>query len=237
MGLIVGIIVLGVFSAPLWASSAAEALYAQGKAESFMFKKLAAYNEAIDMDSNLVEARKDRAFILYYQGKYHQALEDLTACIEKGLDVSEVRAMRGKVFIALNNYKEAQEDLSRVIEENGQDRDARLDRALASVKLKEYDKALADLKILLREDHRDKVSNQAYRLMGEILLAKGENEAAREYFARSGGWYNVMGINFPVGMYNARAMSVIGMIGLIVSCAALIFRVDLPAPKKSKRKQ
>lgn len=230
------IMALCCFLSPLWASSAAEAIYEQGKLEPFMFKKLDAYNEAIALDGNLLEARKDRAFILYYQGKYNEALEDLTTCIEKGLDSGEIRAMRAKVFIALKKYREAREDLSRIIEEDGQNRDARLDRAIASARLNEYDKAMEDLRILLRENHRDRISSQAYRLMGEILLTKGENEAAREYFAKASPWYSVMGINLPLGMYNAKTLSVFGMIGLIVSCAALIFRVDLPAPRKSKRR-
>lgn len=219
-----------------WCSPSAREIYEKAKTEPFMFKKLAMYNEALDMDKNLLEVRKDRAFILYYQGKYEEALEDLTVCIENGLDGNEIRAMRAKVLIALRKYSEAQNDLSVAIEEYGPNRELLLDRALTNVKLKNYDDALKDLKLLLRENHNDKISGQAYRLMGEIFMAQGESDVAREYFAKSGGWDSLLGMNFPGGTYNAKFMSLFGMLGLVVSFAALIFRVDLPAPKRPKRR-
>jgi tetratricopeptide (TPR) repeat protein len=219
-----------------WGLSAAEELYEKAKMEPFMFKKLAIYNEAIAMDKNLINARKERAFILYYQGRYLEAIDDLTACIENGLDGSEVRSLRAKAFIALKEYQKARDDLSIAIAFDDQNREARLDRALANARLKEYNEAINDLKVLLREDHHDKTSKLAYRLMGEILLARGENDIAREYFAKAGRWDSVLGISFPGGMYNAKLLSVMGMIGLVVSCAALIFKVDLPAPRRSKKR-
>ncbi|MCX7823055.1 MAG: tetratricopeptide repeat protein [Syntrophobacterales bacterium] len=216
-------------------SASAQEIYERAKEESFMFKKLAIYNEAIDMDKGLLDARRDRAFILYYQRKYEEALEDLTVCIERGLNGSEVLAMRAKVFIALKRYREAQEDLSKAIESYGQNRELLLDRAITHAKLKNYDDALKDLRLLLRENHNDRISLQAYRLMGEIFLAQGEPEVAREYLSRAGGW-DVLGISLPIGMYNIKFLSIFGMLGLIVSLAALIFKVDLPAPRRPKRR-
>lgn len=220
-----------------WASTSAQELYEQARSESFMFKKLEIYNEALDMDKGLLDARKDRAFILYYQGKHKEALEDLTVCLENGLDGADIRAMRAKVLIALKRYKEAREDLSRAIEHYGQSRELILDRALTNVKLKNYDEALKDLKLLIKENYNDRISNQAYRLMGEIFLSQGESEVAREYFAKAGGWDGLWGISFPGGIYSAKLVSLLGMLGIMVSCAALIFKVDLPAPKHPRRRR
>jgi len=235
-GFLIGLVLILFQAIQGWGLSVAEELYEKAKTEHFMFKKLALYNEAIAMDKNLIKARKDRAFILYYQGKYSEAIDDLTACIENGLDGSEVRSLRAKAFIALKEYQKARDDLSMAIEMDDQNREARLNRALVNAHLKAYNEAINDLKVLLREDHHDKTSKMAYRLMGEILLDRGENEMAREYFAKAGRWDSILGISFPRGMYNAKVLSVMGMIGLMVSCAALIFKVDLPAPRRSKRR-
>ncbi|MEJ5300068.1 MAG: hypothetical protein WHS38_03675 [Thermodesulforhabdaceae bacterium] len=219
-----------------WGVSKAEELYEKAQVESFMFKKLAIYDEAIAMDKNMLEARRDRAFILYYQGKYPEVVEDLTVCIENGLDGSEIRSMRAKALIAIKKYYEALDDLSIALDLDNQNREARLNRAIASARLGKYDNAISDLKMLLRENHHDRISSQAYRLMGEILLARGENEVAREYFAKAGRWDSVLGISFPGGMYNAKILSLMGMIGLVVSFAALIFKVDLPAPRRPRKR-
>ncbi len=211
-------------------------LYATAKQEPFMFKKLSIYNEIVSMDENFLEARKERATILYYQGKYKEAIEDLSACINNGLTTSEVYLLRGKANLALKDYKRAIEDFSEVLKDNPSDRSALIDRAIAYFNLKEYASAVNDLTTLLKEPKNDKAYFQAHRVMGAILLAQGEEELAREHFARAGymdGAGIVIGGYYGSG-YNIKAMSFLGMVGLIVSCLALLFRVDIPKPKRRK---
>lgn len=220
-----------------YAASKAYSLYEQAQNVPFAFNKIALYDQAIALDEDFTEARKSRAFLLFYQGKYHKAINDLNICIERGDTTPQDYYLRGKAYFALKDYERAVDDFSFVISREPTNMEALMERARSYFMLQNYYKAMADITLVLKGNAQDYLTGSAYRLGGQILLQIGREGLAEEYFKRATQYADVgvWGTNFRV--YDPHNMSILGMIGLIVGCLALIFRLEIPSPKKRKKEK
>ncbi|SFN03406.1 tetratricopeptide repeat protein [Thermodesulforhabdus norvegica] len=210
-------------------------LYEQAQTVPFTFNKIALYDQAIAMDSEFTEARKARAFFLFYQGKYRQAIDDLNICIEKGKATAQDHYLRARAYFGLEDYGRAVRDFDFVLKQDPSNREALLYRARTYYMLGDYGKAMEDLTKIFAEGVHDYLTGRAYRLAGFIMNEQGRTELAEEYFQRASQFADPWIWGAYLRVYDPGKMSVLGMIGIIVGCLALIFRLELPPPRKKKR--
>ncbi len=217
-----------------FASTSAHGLYIKAQNESFMFKKIALYNQAIEMDAHFTDARKARASILYYQGKYRLAERDLNYCITAGNADKDIYVLRGRVRMALKNYKGAERDFSSALKLDPADRFVRIERAKARYMNKNYEGALKDVQDIIRSGIEDDLMDQAYKIAGFILLDNGRHKMAEENFRMASVSNDFAYGGFYSRFYDPRKISLLGMVGLIVGILVLLFRIELPPPRKRR---
>ncbi len=216
------------------ASANAYKFYLEAQNATFMFKKVALYDKAIEMDAQFTDARKARATILYYQGKYRQAEEDLNYCVRAGKASKDDYFLLGKIYLAQKKYPEAEGSFSKVLAIDPQDRTALLERAKTRYLVEDFKGAWQDVRDIIRQGIEDEITDQAHKIAGFILLKSGKVKLAEENFKMAntpddfayGGFYGYL--------YDPRGMSFIGMVGLIVGVLVLLFKVELPPPRRRK---
>ncbi len=216
------------------ASTSAYGLYVKAQNESFMFKKIALYNQAIEMDAHFTDARKARAAILFYQGKYRLAERDLNYCIATGSADRDTYILRGRVRMALKNYRGAEKDFSMALMQNPDDRFVRIERAKARYMSKNYEGALKDVQNIIRSGIEDDLMDQAYRIAGFILMENGNHRMAEESFKMASVADDFAYGGFYSRFYDPHKISFLGMVGLIVGILVLLLRVELPPPRRRK---
>lgn len=227
-----------VFTASAKVEGASEAykLYEQAQKVPFVFNKIALYDQAISMDEGFTEARKARAFFLFYQGKYRQAIDDLNFCIKKGEATVGDYYLRARAYLGLGDYRRAVEDLDFILKLDPSNREALLYRARAHCMLKDYEKALKDLTKLLSDGLHDHLTGHAYRLAAFIMNEEGKNGLAEEYLRMASQYADPSIWGGYFRLYDPRKMSALGMVGIIVGCLALVFRLEVPPPRRKKGK-
>ncbi|MBW2067654.1 MAG: tetratricopeptide repeat protein [Deltaproteobacteria bacterium] len=232
--ILIGLLVLAL-AHTAFAMSTAQKFYVEAQNSNFLFEKLALYSQAISTQPDFLEARKERATILYYQKKYELAEHDLNRCIEIDKNSDELYLLRGKVRLAQGNYQGAEQDFTSALKINPENRQAQLERARARYLLGDFDASLTDVRVLLKSGVPDDLTAQAYRIAGFILLHRGDKKLARQYFQMGKMPTDFVFGGFYGWLYEPKRISLIGMVGLIAGVLALFFRFELPAPRKRKK--
>ena len=107
-------------------------------------------NRAIELDTSLLEAYKERARIFMDIGEPVRAALDLTAAAELDPSDGEIPAMRGLTFMTRSLYDAAIADFTKALESLSGNPRILYDRATAYLQEDEQHLALADLNAVLR---------------------------------------------------------------------------------------
>jgi tetratricopeptide (TPR) repeat protein len=136
---------------------------------------------AIQLDSSAVDNYASRAWCLYRQRKYWDAVADMERAIS--LDpAAENYATRGLIYQALSMHKEAVSDCSKALELIPSSTDSLLDRARSLRELQKFEAAAEDYKKVIEIDPRNAT---AHTCLGYVLLYNLKNyEMAVHYFSR-----------------------------------------------------
>jgi len=108
---------------------------------------IAAYTEALKLDSDLAEAYDSRGYAYSMMGEYEQALADLNRAIELDPDCARAYNNRGFIYAEQGKYEQAIADYNKDIELDQSDEHVDYtynDRGFAYGKLGEYDLAFQD---------------------------------------------------------------------------------------------
>ena len=139
-------------------------------------------NRAIELDSSLVEAYKERARIFIELNEHVRAALDLTAAAELDPSDGEIPAMRGLTNMNRFLYDAAVADFTKALESLVRDPRILYDRATVFLKMDEQHLALADLDAVLRVRPD---SARALSLRGIARFNLGQVTRAREDFQKS----------------------------------------------------
>lgn len=211
----------------------AEDYYDQARSNPLMFKRIALYSQALEIDQDFVQAQRDRGILLFYQRKFAQAIEDFDACIEKGLVDAQVYFYRGFCNLMLERFEGASSDFSRALDIHPDWPEALSQRAVAHHKAGRIEEALQDVDQTLQLRGEPRTLARAYNVRGQILMERGQKDLARENFRKAADLDPSLALFRPWTNYmSPEQMSKLGMLALIVLPLLLIFNVSLPAPKK-----
>ncbi|MBR1645310.1 MAG: tetratricopeptide repeat protein [Selenomonadaceae bacterium] len=103
---------------------------------------LAAYDKAIQLDSQLAEAYNNRGIVRYELGQFTEAIEDYSAAIRLKSNYADALNNRGNAYLTLEQFQNAETDLKAAVKLN--ENSATIHNNLGSVYMsqKKFDAAL-----------------------------------------------------------------------------------------------
>jgi len=136
---------------------------------------LNAFDEAVTINPNSVEARKGRADAYHFLGQSESAIEDYSETINLGLKNAEVLRRRGSNFRIVGEFDRAIADYDEAINLEPKNSSSFTGRCQSYFEMKNFDNAMTDCNraIGLNAENGD-----AFQIRGNIYLAKNENNAA-----------------------------------------------------------
>ncbi len=224
--------ILGGFSSGHAMQTAVE-LFEKAQKDSIMHRRVALYTEALALDGGLLEALRERGILYYYQGKLREADADLTAYLEKGGEDVRALVFRALVSIRRELWERALADLDRAHAREPARSDILGHRAVVLYELGRTAEAEKDVGAVL-DLHDDPVSMaRAFSVRGNIYADRGNDLMARDAYRRAASLDPTLGFFRTWGdILSPEQSSRIGLLGLIVLPAFLIFRIRLPKPKR-----
>lgn len=226
------LLVCGAVSSVQALQSASD-LFERAQKDSFMYRRVMLYSEALALDADLTDALRERGILYYYQGKLQEAYDDLTAYLEKG-----GREVRGFLFRALvsikrEDWEKALSDLNRASGMAPKRSDILSHRAVVLYKLGRSAEAEKDVQAVLAAQDDPAAMARALTVQGDIYAARGNNLLAREAYRRAASVDPGLGLSHTwADVLSPEQAGRIGFLGLIVLPAFLIFRISLPKPKR-----
>jgi tetratricopeptide (TPR) repeat protein len=118
-------------------------------------KALAAFNQALELDPNHVDALGGRGRLYYVTDRYRKALIDLNRALRLGANNVDVLIWRGWVYHAQDKYEKALADFDKALELRPDDVHALGGRGTAYRDSERYEEALIDFRRALELDPDD----------------------------------------------------------------------------------
>ncbi|MGD8530847.1 MAG: tetratricopeptide repeat protein [Syntrophobacterales bacterium] len=217
----------------VWAQNAMY-FYNRGLESSMVNRRIHYFSKALQLNPNLVEAYEKRAIHYYFQQRFDNAIQDYTKVIELKPTGAEAYRMLGLAQLkkgdldgAIDNFDRAIQLDPRPASSYGYRGEAYRLKGLPQEAMRDSTKA-----IQLRGDAR--TTARAYRTRAKIYHELGEYELSDADFRR----YVELDPRFYLFRYFANTASLeaihrIGLIGIIAITFLTIFKVALPAPRKS----
>ena len=143
---------------------------------------LAAYDKAIQLDSQLAEAYNNRGTVKYELGQFTEAIEDYSAAIRLKSNYADALSNRGNAYLALEQFQNAERDLQAAVKLK--DNSAAIHNNLGSVYLsqKKFDAALNEYTraLQLNPKFTEALYNRAvtYYAQGNFSAAMNDVNAA-----------------------------------------------------------
>jgi len=134
-----------------------------------------------------IESKIRSGFSKLQQGKYNEAIQDLTFVIENDTTVFGLKFAyinRGFAKNGLEKYSEAIEDFDKAIEIDPNDMASFIDRAKAKQKLNDIDGAIADYNHIISVENSGEQVEAAFYYLGLIAYYKQEYEKSVEYYSK-----------------------------------------------------
>lgn len=216
-----------------YAMQTAMELFHKAQNDPLMYRRAALYTEALARDDAPVEALRERGTIYYYQGKLPQADADLTAYLEKG--GRDVRALLFRALIAIKGrqWERALADLHQADAWDPHRSDVLSHRAEVFYELGRVPEAERDVAQVLRLHDDPLAMARALRVRARIETDRGSALLAREAYRQAATLDPSMGFIRTWGdILSPEQTRKIGLVGLIVLPAVLIFRISVPKPKR-----
>jgi len=208
-------------------------LFEKAQKDALMHRRVALFTEALALDADLVDALRERGILYYYQGKYREAAADLTAYLEKGGGDIRGFLFRALVSMAERQWEEALSDLNSAHALDPKRSDILAHRALVSYELKRLPEAERDVTAVLGLHEDPAAMAQVLAVRARIYADRGDHGMAREVYRQAAALDPTLGIFQTWGdILSPEQASRIGLLGLIVLPALLIFRITLPKPKR-----
>ncbi len=218
---------------PARAMQSAVDLYLRAREESIMFRRVALYTAALEQDETLMDARRERGILFYYQGKYDKAIEDLTVFIDSGSTDHRVYFYRALAYLKRHMPERALEDLTTASRLQPRDSEVISYRAKVLYELGRYAEAQQDVNRVMALHDDMAAMARVLTVQGKIYSDQGNQLLARESFKKATAMDPTLGLFRAWANYmSPEQASRIGMLALIVLPVVLIFRLSIPKPRK-----
>lgn len=216
-----------------YALQSATDLFEKARKDSIMYRRVVLYSEALALDAGLVDAFRERGILFYYQGRLQEAYDDLTAYLEKGGEDIRGFLFRALVSMKREDWANALADLDRACALDPKRSDILSHRATVLYKLGRSAEAEKDVAAVLALHDDSAAMARALTVRGNIYADRGNVFSAREDHRRAASLDPTLGVFGTWGdILSPEQASRIGLLGLIVLPAFLIFRIRLPKPTR-----
>ena len=143
-------------------------------------KALVDFFKAIELDSNNIDAYRDRAFTYYHLEEYENALADYNKVIEIDPEDALSYWRRGDIYRCTGEYDKALTEYNRTIKMDFKYSVVYNSRGLIYLIQGQYEKALKDFKKAISK--QPSYYQQAYNNAGYVYLQQGKIDLAIKYF-------------------------------------------------------
>ena len=206
-----------------------------GLKTSMAYKKTNYFTKAIELNPRLAPAYEERGLNYYFQGKYHEVIEDFTNYIRLVPNKANAYKMLGIAYLKTNNYEKAIANFDRALELEPEIKGVFGYRAEAFRMVGRLDEAIDDSsRAIAMEDNLRNLSD-AYRTRAKAYLELGQDVPANDDLKRAAEidprYYFYRYVSGYADLEDMRRAGLIGMIGISF---VFIFGLKLKPPKKDE---
>jgi tetratricopeptide (TPR) repeat protein len=149
---------------------------------------LSDYDQAIKINPNVVESYIKRGDLQSSQGNQQAAIDDYTQALRLNPKNGPAHMKRAAAFKLNGDYVKAADDYTSFLKFDPNSMEAREERGECRLKAYDYDGAIDDFNFLLKK-FKTKSFSVHYNL-GELMVAKGDMNAAKEHFNEVIAYYS-----------------------------------------------
>jgi len=206
-----------------------------GLKTSMAYKKTTYFTKAIELNPRLATAYEKRGLNYYFQGKYHEVIEDFTNYIHLVPNKADAYKMLGMAYLKINNYEKAIVNFDRALDLEPKIKGVFGYRAEAFRMMGQLDEAIDDSNRALTMESDLRTLADVYRTRAKSYLELGQEELANADFKRAEEtdpryfFYRYMS-----GYADLEDMRRAGLIAMIGIAFVFIFGLKLKPPKKDE---
>ncbi|MFZ0483555.1 MAG: tetratricopeptide repeat protein [Desulfobacterales bacterium] len=206
-----------------------------GLKTSMAYKKTNYFTKAIELNPRLAPAYEERGLNYYFQGKYHEVIEDFTNYIRLVPNKANAYKMLGIAYLKTNNYEKAIANFDRALELEPKIKGVFGYRAEAFRMVGRLDEAIEDSsRAIAMEDNLRNLSD-AYRTRAKAYLELGQDVPANADLKRAAEIDpRYFFYRYVSGYADLEDMRKAGLIGMIGISFVFIFGLKLKPPKKDE---
>ena len=204
-----------------------------GLKTSMAYKKTNYFTKAIELNPRLAPAYEERGLNYYFQGKYHEVIEDFTNYIHLVPNKADAFRMLGMAYLKINNYEKAIVNFEKALDLEPEIKGVFGYRAEAFRMMGQLDEAMNDSNRALTMESNLRILADIYRTRAKTYLELGQEELANADLKRAAEidprylFYRYMS-----GYADLEDMRRAGLIGMIGIAFVFIFGLKLKPPKK-----
>lgn len=206
-----------------------------GLKTSMAYKKTNYFTKAIELNPRLAPAYEERGLNYYFQGKYHEVIEDFTNYIRLVPNKADAYKMLGIAYLKINNHEKAIVNFDRTLELEPEIKGVLGYRAEAFRMMGRLDEAIDDSSRAIAVEGNLRILSDAYRTRAKAYLELGQDVPANADLKRAAEidprYYFYRYVSGYADLEDMRKAGLIGMIGISF---VFIFGLKLKPPKKDE---
>ncbi len=206
-----------------------------GLKTSMAYKKTNYFTKAIELNPRLAPAYEERGLNYYFQGKYHEVIEDFTNYIRLVPNKANAYKMLGIAYLKTNNYEKAIANFDRALELEPKIKGVFGYRAEAFRMVGRLDEAIEDSSRAIAMEDNLRILSDAYRTRAKAYLELGQDVPANADLKRAAEIDpRYFFYRYVSGYADLEDMRKAGLIGMIGISFVFIFGLKLKPPKKDE---
>lgn len=206
-----------------------------GLKTSLAYKKTNYFTRAIELNPRLAPAYEKRGLNYYFQGKYHEVIEDFTNYIRLVPNKADAYRMLGMAYLKINNHEKAIVNFDRALDLEPEMKGVLGYRAEALRMTGQLNEAIDDSNRALALESNQRILADVYRTRAKAYLEIGQEASANADFKKAAEidprYYFYRYISGYADPEDIRKAGLFGMIGMAF---IFIFGLKLKPPKKRK---
>jgi tetratricopeptide (TPR) repeat protein len=206
-----------------------------GLKTSMAYKKTNYFTKAIELNPRLAPAYEERGWNYYFQGKYHEVVEDFTNYIRLVPNKADAYKMLGIAYLKINNYEKAIVNFDRALELKPKIKEVLGYRAEAFRMMGRLNEAIDDSSRAIVTEGNLRILSDAYRTRAKAYLELGQDALANADLKRAAEIDpRYFFYRYVSGYADLEDMRKAGLIGMIGISFVFIFGLKLKPPKKDE---
>jgi tetratricopeptide (TPR) repeat protein len=206
-----------------------------GLKTSMAYKKTNYFTKAIELNPRLAPAYEERGLNYYFQGKYHEVIEDFTNYTRLVPNKADAYRMLGVAYLKINNYEKSIINFDKALHLKPDMNGVLGYRAEAFRMIGQLDKAIDDSSRALAMESDLRILSDGYRTRAKAFLELGKEAFANSDFKMAAEIDpRYFFYRYVSGYADLEDMRKAGLIGMIGISFVFIFGLRLKPPKKDE---